>query len=298
LSSTSNTIDRPRVGEGSGAFVPRVLARLRQSQWASITPYAVGGVLLLAAGLKAQQLILDTPAVNGAFVPRWFRLLLVVFEVLLGVALLLGIWSHIARRVSQLLFSGFLVYSVVGLAFGARSCGCLGAVDLQPLAIAVLDLLVLVALWQWQPVSRAKRGVALVLPCIAVVALGLIPTWAWLAQAEASPGVEVSPAVLDLGNVLQGQKREFSLQIRNTTVEPTVIDRLEFSCACLGSSQTHWVLEPLRLTTLPLALDLGKEPAFTGNLLVAVKGWKASGDIVFQAQVRIRVVAKAGAGQN
>jgi len=118
-----------------------------------LVPLLVGGLLLVSAGLKADQLLVDEATQDGLFGSRWFLMALVECELLLGVWLLSGIF---ARRCRQVVLAVFAVFAIVALQkgfSGESSCGCFGRLDINPWWTFGLDLLVLGTLWNWNPIQ-------------------------------------------------------------------------------------------------------------------------------------------------
>lgn len=266
---------------------------------AGAVPYGVGGLLIVAAGLKAEQFFNTDHQGGGLFQNRWLQIFLVELECALGLALLLRLKPPVVRVACQLLFVAFLAVAIYHLAFSASSCGCLGKVRLAPVAAVAVDLLVLLALWWWKPTPPAPTNhtksiaayayLAIILATLALAATGV----AWT-SAPAAPAVEVVPAMLDLGTLRQGEKRRFTLDLHNRQEQPVAIDRLEFSCQCLQGNQSAWTLPALQTTVAEFVLDLGQEPDFTGDLVLEVRGRLATGRLVFSASIQARVAPALG----
>jgi hypothetical protein len=265
----------------------------RQSNIIALIPYVVGGVLLVAALLKTQQMLAEIQPTNGdLFASRWVQIAAVEIEIFCGLALLLGFHLRVARRLCQVLFLVFLCVSIYHIAFGAESCGCFGAIQVGPAAALILDIVVIVALWFWRPAGDSTAVWARPWPALVALPVGLLLAWPWLSQAEATAPVQVIPGVIDLGSVVQAEKRQFVVLLRNSSDEVAVIDRLEFSCPCLSAAQSSWLLSPGQDTKAELELDLGKEPDFTGQLLLQLKVWAKESRRVFVAQVIVRVLPR------
>jgi hypothetical protein len=83
----------------------------------------LGGVLILAAALKAHQLLAGRAPGAG-----WRVAAVVQVELLAGLALLLGLYPAATRWGAMLLFACFVGVSCYQVSSGAKSCGCLGDV--------------------------------------------------------------------------------------------------------------------------------------------------------------------------
>jgi len=257
-------------------------------------PFAVGSLLLFAAGLKVQQFFTSPPSANdGLFFSGWPLLVLMDVEIVCGLALLVGFVPRVTRRCCQLLFAGFSAFSVYQLAFGAKTCGCLGNLEVRPLAMISLDLVVFASLCSWRPMSCTPRYCSFVFLSVVVFALGLAPTAGWLASPESLPTVTVMPPSVDLGTSLQGDRIQFSLLLRNDSNQAALmVERFESSCPCLQPKERSLLLGPREERGLHLEVDLGKEPEFTGHLVIQLKGLTASGEGAFLTSVAVQVLPK------
>jgi hypothetical protein len=106
----------------------------------------VGSVLLLAACLKAKELL-----VGVAPHPIWFTAAVIQIELLCGVALLLRVLLRYARWGTLILFASFSAYALRQLVSGETSCSCFGDIQVLPLCTFVFDVFVLLALFLWTP---------------------------------------------------------------------------------------------------------------------------------------------------
>jgi hypothetical protein len=257
----------------------------------TFTPYFVGGLLLVAAALKAQKLIEGEQPATDIFASRWFMIVLVDVEALCGLALILGIWPTVTRRVSKVLFLGFLGFSAYRAAAGAKTCGCLGGSEATPLAMAILDLGVLAALWIWQPRQVAANSRFMLRGLAWLLTSSLVLVSSWLGLADAQFLVTVSPTLVDLGKLSQGKSQRFSVLLRNQQEVPVIITRIEASCPCLAWGQRGLALEALGKAYLELEIDLGMEPFFTGRLLIEARVWTEQATPAFVLMVQIEVEA-------
>jgi hypothetical protein len=262
------------------------------AQLISFTPFLLGGLLLAAAGLKIQQQFEPVLPVDGFLSSRWFVVGLICVELFLGWSLILGLKQSLTRRLSLMLFAVFLLYSLSQFAFGAKSCACLGKLEMAPLNMAGFDSVVLGALWAWRPrgvlqsaMPFWKRIALTGLILVAVISL-------WLGtQQKAGELVTVEPAVIDLGTIPQGQRRQFAVLLRNERHESVVISNLDTSCPCVRCASLPLELAPRQQIGTTFDFDLANERDFTGKLVLEIRGIAASGQSAFTAKVTASIDA-------
>jgi hypothetical protein len=115
----------------------------------------VGLLLLTAAVLKADGLLLEEKIEEGLLGNRVFLTGVVGGEILLAAWLLSGLAAAWSRRVAMGLFGLFaLVTLCKGLA-GASSCGCFGRFEVNPWWTLLLDVGVFTGLWIFPPTGDA-----------------------------------------------------------------------------------------------------------------------------------------------
>ncbi len=121
-----------------------------------------------------------------------------------------------------------------------------------------------------------------------LVLLAASPALAW-AVYPAQPSGLMVPPLTDLGVVRQGQSSSFDLTLRNPLNRTFVVDRLDSSCLCLTPRFMPVAIPPESEGRVSMELDLGKEPEFTGRLLIRIEGRDSSDHRMFQAQVAVKV---------
>jgi uncharacterized membrane protein YphA (DoxX/SURF4 family) len=252
-------------------------------------PYVVGSLLIFAGSLKIHQVLTEPQFPPDGFAMARFYVVMAC-EIICGWALLLRFRPHFSRLAALVLFSIFLAVSAFHLTDGAKSCGCLGKLDLGPLAMVAVDLVVLAALWHWRPdhIKPSDRMVPswgiLLLP------LSIVPVLGWLGSSSPFPHLIVTPEVSDFENLPQGAQRAFTFRLYNPHEHPVAIQEIETSCPCLAVRRSMAVVEPGREASVEVHLDLGHEPTFTGQLLIEIAGKTPTGTTAFVARVRVRVV--------
>ncbi len=115
------------------------------------------GLLLLAASLlKAYQragLFLLAPRSPE----RWLYAGTIALEMLLGLWLLIGFQAELTRWIAQTCFAIFLGVSLAKGVAGEASCGCFGAVSVNPWITAGIDGLAVLVLHLARPADRSNR---------------------------------------------------------------------------------------------------------------------------------------------
>jgi hypothetical protein len=101
--------------------------------------WLTGLLLLVAALVKAYQLIFDPSVLASSTVDRTLLLLQVAIEYGLALLVLIGIYWQQLRWVVVVLFIGFAAHSVFIAISGATSCGCFGPVKISPWWTFLLD---------------------------------------------------------------------------------------------------------------------------------------------------------------
>ncbi len=287
---------RPQA-QGSRAVL-RALKKLRfLGRRSRLVPLGVGLVLITAGILKTLQLWtepMSEPAVIGSW--KFKTALLIELELYLGLGLLLNLWPGYLRRVALVFFAIFTGVALSKAAAGARSCGCAGNVEIAPWVAVITDLAMLAGLWTWRP-NHSPSASAEFKISPALLFLVVLP-WPVLGafRPPAYPELVVAPGI-DLSQIGQGQRRTFTVTLRNPHDQAVEIFGLESSCPCLESKSVPTRIPPRGVQTLDLSLDLSHEPGFAGPLLLEVKGKTMKGVIAFFTQVATNVRENKRAGR-
>jgi len=153
---------------------------------ASILPLArwlVGSILVVAAVLKASDGSGIVSFADYRVLDQAIHYSMIQVELALAACCFSGIKPRATRAALITLFSSFALYALFLVLSGAESCGCFGAVKVNPWWTILLDITLLGVLFLWQPEDwlarvAAPRSPALFLASYAAVA---IPVTAWLA---------------------------------------------------------------------------------------------------------------------
>ena len=185
-----------------------------QSNRFTIVRLALGGLLLVAAALKAHQLATAPVAETGLLTSRWFLITVVESELAIGLWFLGG-WHPRAIRVVGIacfaLFGGLALYKALQ---GAESCGCFGRVAFSPWWTAVIDLAAALALIFSRPPSYVHNiciefkylSSRIVVASVLFVIVGIPAGWA---MATFSPSHIGSDGLLGDGQTVILEPKEW-----------------------------------------------------------------------------------------
>ncbi len=253
----------------------------------SLTDYVpgfLGVTLVLAAVLKAHQLAVEPGGTN-----IWLSIALIEVESALGLALLFRVAPQLTRWATIGLFACFLGASGLNVLTGAQSCSCFGKIEVKPWIALLFDALALWALCAWRPITTDRHAWPLLLLVIPTGCIAVVPLLAWLGVNPSFPQVVVASPRVDLGTLLQGERCAFEVQLRNPHSHHVVIMYVDSSCPCLQPLPTPCLLQPGQEVAVPLYLDLGNEPSFTGSMTIEVAGRTYADELVFRAKIVAQV---------
>jgi hypothetical protein len=253
----------------------------------SLAPLAVGCVLVFAAILKSHQLWTEPMFQAPIFGSRGYQAAFAELELFFGLILWSGILPKVARVAAILLFLAFLSIALTSALSSTHSCGCFGKVELGPWAAVFLDVVILITLSGWRASSvdcsrhaKITLGLAFAVAC----------PWPVLAASRLPPFPQLlSNSPVELGSIKAAQRRTFQLELENPHEGPIDIEVLEASCSCLEMNVTHLSLPPHSKRIIQLALDLSKEPNFTGDLAIQIVGKTVANQRLFIAEMRAKV---------
>jgi len=116
-------------------------------------------VLLVAAALKAWQLLTEPAAHNNIWTARPVLIFQVEFEFVLGIWLFSGLLRKAAWLAGLACFSVFSLVTLYKAVNGAESCGCFGPVHVKPLVtLFTVDLPAVVLFSVFRPALEFARG--------------------------------------------------------------------------------------------------------------------------------------------
>ena len=168
-----------------------------------MTRMVLGLLLLVAAGLKAHQLATEPVPETSLLTSRWFLIIWVETEIVLGLWFLTGLARRAAWGAALACFSVFSLVTLYKALSGDVSCGCFGRVEVSPWYTFVLDVAAVGALVLFRPdtrtpvratTSRARFGVAAAAGFVVVIGAGLA-------------AILYSPSTLSDDGQIVGEKR-------------------------------------------------------------------------------------------
>ncbi|TWT41352.1 MauE/DoxX family redox-associated membrane protein [Botrimarina hoheduenensis] len=160
----------------------------------SIVRIFLGVLLVVAAFAKGLSPAGSAEAMFDGW-PFAARLLAVQAEMAFGVVLLLGLWRSHVHNAAIVIFTGFALIALRSVLVGEQSCGCFGAIAVDPRLTLLIDFAAVVALL-WTRATGCKEpffvaGRRVVVGAVALVAIG-VPLG--VAMAFSSPVRDVAIA--------------------------------------------------------------------------------------------------------
>lgn len=114
--------------------------------------------MLIGSWFKLNQMGLDPTWGMDGEVPRVFWLCLAAFEAVAAWALLVNFRPSITKPVCLLLYLSFVAYLINELRLGNESCGCMGALNIPPTRMLVIDAAMAIGLFFWKPVKSPVQS--------------------------------------------------------------------------------------------------------------------------------------------
>jgi hypothetical protein len=222
---------------------------------------AVGLFLVTAAGLKAHGLAADPYSSDSIFFTPRLQIATIEVEVLLGLWLLSG-WSARAAAVAASGFFGILGAASLYLALaGQRSCGCFGRLTVSPWLTFIFDIAAIGALapcWyhRTHPLDRSpfawlsgvlKTGAGAAAFLVLIGGSFLLLAFDNPADAVArlrGESLTVDQGVSQLGDGVAGEKRTFTMRLRNHTDRPIRVVGGTTTCACIATKDLPIIVPP------------------------------------------------------
>jgi methylamine utilization protein MauE/uncharacterized protein DUF1573 len=248
---------------------------------ANLTMRALGGLLLLAAGLKAYGFTLDPIANIGVFSAPWFQVLVIELETLLGLWLISGSNRRLAWLVAVAVFMIFAFVSLYQTWIGQASCGCFGKLPVSPWFALGVDTLALIALalaWPSPVILRKSRNTRNGLRGVGEPGL----TWAFIGGAvfglfvlgsslmfgsvESAVAhlrgerVSIRPTVLDAGSGPIGDVRTIEIEVVNRTERAVRLIGGTSDCSCIVTQDLPITLAPGATVPVPFTLRFTGSP--------------------------------------
>lgn len=112
---------------------------------------SLGCLLLAAATLKGYELATAPVIESSLFNSRWFLILVVETELVLGLWLLSGLFAQVLWWIATIGFSAFASFTLYQALGGAESCGCFGKIQINPWYTFTIDVVAVGALMAFPP---------------------------------------------------------------------------------------------------------------------------------------------------
>ncbi len=237
----------------------------------------LGGLLLLAAGLKMYGLAVEPIGRAGFFSQPWVQTGLVEWEIFLGLWL---IWGQYRAGVWLVATATFLVFACFNFWqgwIGQGSCGCFGRIHINPWATFGMDVTVLGFLAAASRREVSTQSVALLPNAVRAVSLGAggviaalsvfaaIGTVAFGSPAAAlaylrGERLSLEPALLDVGEGNFGERKQLVIHVRNWTEKPVRILGGTSDCSCVVTRDLPLSVEPGGMRPLAVTLTMNGTP--------------------------------------
>lgn len=251
--------------------------------------YLPAVLLLLAAGAK---LFYSDASGNSAFLAAHTAadIALAGAELCLAGWLLSGWRNGASRLVAVAFFACLMGASVHSTAAGKSSCGCFGAVHVDPLLTSVFDLVAMACLlFGYRPariaaVAATTRAAQLLSQAaVPLVLIGFAAFGYWFRATQDKGGwygsLSINPRELEFGSVWVRNAYEHSISVKNNSDEPIQIAGFITSCGCTKVEPNNLVIPARGSRTVKATLDfrflLGARPngpaPFTVRLSPKVK---------------------------
>jgi hypothetical protein len=104
--------------------------------------------------LKVYQAASEPPLKTDWVSNQNFQLVVVQWELFLGLVLLTGVVPRAARLAALTTFATFAIYNVYQIYSREETCGCFGKLSIDPMYTFWFDVAAVVALGLWQPESN------------------------------------------------------------------------------------------------------------------------------------------------
>jgi hypothetical protein len=211
--------------------------------WHQVVRVSIALTLIAAAGLKAYYLGVRPIAVAGLLDSRSFMLALVGAELGFAFWLLSGIGSRITWTVALVWFGVQLLVSIVKGMAGETSCGCFGALSMNPWLASLINTVAIAAI-VWAPpehfsIPRTRQLQILAIEACLATALLLADrygaTIAYIAELQAlvrGDPVFVDNASRTLGQIPSDRVTRVPFKVKNLSNSTLTLLGARCGCGC------------------------------------------------------------------
>lgn len=245
----------------------------------------LGCLLLVAATLKILGMAVEPVGAAGWFSQPWVQTVVVEWEIILGLWLL---WGQHRGAALFAVTATFLTFAFVSFRqgwIGQTSCGCFGAIRVNPWLAFGIDIaaLALLATVGRKAVRSPAGQVAKSFGFLATSACGVLAMLGLLAGigtlAFGSPAgalaylrgekLSVEPRLLDMGEGCIGDNKEAVVHVRNWTDQPIRVLGGTSDCSCVVTRSLPVTIPPGERMSLTVVVRLKGPPGLftrTANL--------------------------------
>lgn len=237
---------------------------------------ALGGILLLAAAMKLYGSAVEPVGGFGIFSQPWVQMLIVEWEILLGIWLVWGVNSGLAWVAAIATFVTFGCVSAWQGWIGQTNCGCFGAIRVNPwltfgIDVSALALLVgtyhrALAGMRVEKAASWLRSIGIT-SCLALAFVGVMAGVGTILFGSPNAAVaylrgerlSIRPRVVDVGVGLLGESRAVVIDLTNNTDNEIHIIGGTSDCSCITTENLPVVIAPGQ--SRPISVEL----RFTGR---------------------------------
>jgi hypothetical protein len=237
----------------------------------------LGGLLILAAGLKLYGMAVEPVGRAGIFSEPWVQTLIIEWEIALGVWLLSRANRGLAWLVATATFLAFAGFSLWQGWIGQTSCGCFGVIRVDPWAALTIDVFALSLLaLSFKPTfsTETPQQVRKALRPVAIGACGILVLLAAFAAIGTlvfgSPAaalvhlrgqvITVDPKMVRLPDGNLGESSTVAVQVRNWSDHRIRILGSRFDCTCEVIGKLPALVEPGETYTLLVVITFKGDP--------------------------------------
>ena len=241
--------------------------------------YIVGGLLLVAGGLKVYGLGVSAVPHVGPWATPAIQSATAVWELVLGAWLLSGAAAGTAWLLAVGTFLSFAAISSYLGWIGQATCGCFGAINASPWHAFAVDMAALALLVVARPDRRAVQddllraptgfagvllGAGLILAVMAGAGSWVYGSpWAALSRLQGSP--LYAPEHVDFGTGRPGDVLVREVPVTNWTAAPIRLIGGTSDCSCVVTKSLPAMVPPGGSITIPIRMKLpaAESGAFT-----------------------------------
>ena len=243
--------------------------------------FVIGGLLLFAAIMKIHHMYTDPFWEDGDRIPTWLAIPLLALEGWIGILLVLGRLPGLAWGLATLFFLAGSLFTVAHTWWGTESCGCLGAFNVSPSTMFLIDWGVFIVLYfqrtpDW-PIQLRKdlhsllstqqqTYVGYAFAVTSLTCLGLFLTSTASGRSiwqENHQWIVIEGGAVQIEPGLLGETRVVRLTVLNRSDVPAEIVGGGTSCTCVTLSELPIMIPPKGSVELEVEIKFVGSPGPT-----------------------------------